>query len=365
MVETGSVDKEGINGTMDYGVLIRRTWDLIWSNKWLILLGILVALGSGQDYSSRSRFNFGDHNGEEQRFDGFDFNRDGEPGGEMPDIEGLEQDFGDLGQALPWLGLGAAVIIPLLCLGAIIGIALWAVATIARGGLIAGADVLDGGGTSSFSLAWRAGWEKGWRLIGIRLLPAIPALVLGIVIAGLAGASFGLRDLGPRSLAAAGAGLGITAAAIVCVAALAALVLGLLSTFAERACMLENEDVFGSYGRGWAVLRDNLGPAVIIFLIQIALSLAIGLAMLIVSPLLCCLCVAGLLISLGVNGTIAAYFSTLWTLAWRQWTGRAPAMAAAGEPPAPVAPAVEAPPAPVEPVEPVSGEPPAEEPPTE
>ena len=41
----------------------------------------------------------------------------------------------------------------------------------------------------------------------------------------------------------------------------------------------------------------------------------LGIAMLIVSPLLCCLCVAGLLISLGVNGTIAAYFSTLWTLA--------------------------------------------------
>jgi hypothetical protein len=341
---------------MDYGALIRRAWDLVWNNKWLILLGILVALGNAQRYSSSVRGGNEQQPGERE-FDDF-FNRgEGTPGApdiEMPDIEGLEQEFGP---ALPWIGLGAAVLIPLICLGVLIGVALWAVATIARGGLIAGADALDSGGTSSFSLAWRAGWEKGWRLIGIRLLPAIPAVVMGIVVVGLSGAFFGVRDLAPRSFAVAGTGLGVTAAVIVCVAALAALVLGLLSTFAERACMLENEDVFGSYGRGWAVLRENLGPAVIIFLIQIGLSLAIGLAMLIVSPLLCCLCVAGILIGLGVDGTIEAYFSTLWTLAWRQWTGRAPAMAPAGEPPAPVVPA--------EPVKPVSEEPPAGEPPAE
>lgn len=354
---------------MDYGALIRRAWDTVWNNKWLILLGILVALGNAQRYSSSARGGSGQREGQqpgEWDFDDF-FNREegmpGAPDIEPPDIEGLEQGFRDLGPALPWLGLGAAAIIPLICLGVAIGVALWAVATIARGGLIAGVDVLDGGGASSFSLAWRAGWEKGWRLIGIRLLPAIPAIVMGIVVAGLSGAFFGVLDLAPRSLAAAGTGLGVTAAVVVCVAALAALVLGLLSTFAERACMLENKDVFGSYGRGWAVLRDNLGPAVIIFLIQIGLSLAIGLAMLILSPLLCCLCVAGILISLGINGTIESYFSTLWTLAWRQWTGRAPAMVPAGEPPAPVEPVVQAPPA--EPVEPVTGEPPAKEYPAE
>jgi hypothetical protein len=347
---------------MDYGALIRRAWDIVWNNKWLILLGVLVALGNAQRYSSSFRGSSGPDNGQQPgEFEDF-FNRgEGTPGApdiEMPDIEGLEQEFGP---ALPWLGLGAAVLIPLICLGVIIGIALWAVATIARGGLIAGVDVLDSGGTSSFSLAWRAGWEKGWRLIGIRLLPAIPALVLAVVIVGLAGASFGLQGLGPRSLAAAGTGLGVTAFAIACIAGLAALVLSLLSTFAERACMLENEDVFGSYGRGWAVLRENLGPAVLIFLIQIGLTLAIGIAMLIISPLLCCLCVAGILIGLAVDGTIESYFSTLWTLAWRQWTGRAPVMVPAGEPvgepPAPVMPAG--------PVEPVSEEPPAEEPPAE
>ncbi len=341
---------------MDYGALIRRAWDIVWNNKWLILLGILVALGNAQRYSSSVRGS-NDQQPGEWEFEDF-FNRgEGTPGApdvEMPDIEGLEQD---LGPALPWLGLGAAVLIPLICLGVIIGIALWAVATIARGGLIAGVDVLDSGGTSSFSLAWRAGWEKGWRLIGIRLLPAIPALMLGIVVVGLSGAFFGMQDLAPRSLAAAGTGLGVTAFVVACVAGLASLVLSLLSTFAERACMLENEDVFGAYGRGWAVLRDNLGPAVLIFLIQIGLTLAIGIAMLIVSPLLCCLCVAGILIGLGVDGTIESYFSALWTLAWRQWTGRAPAMAAVGEPPAPVVP--------VEPVEPVGEEPPAEEPPAE
>ena len=31
---------------MDYGSILTRAWRIIWENKWLILLGVLVALGS-------------------------------------------------------------------------------------------------------------------------------------------------------------------------------------------------------------------------------------------------------------------------------------------------------------------------------
>jgi hypothetical protein len=98
------------------------------------------------------------------------------------------------------------------------------------------------------------------------------------------------------------------------------LVLGLLRTFANRACMLEDLGVFAAYKRGTAVLFDNIGPALVLFLIQIAINIGIGIAMILpgIIMALCCLLWPVLIL---IQGVIAAYFSTLWTLAWREWTG--------------------------------------------
>ena len=100
------------------------------------------------------------------------------------------------------------------------------------------------------------------------------------------------------------------------------LILSLLRNFANRACMLEDLGVLEAYRRGFEVLGDNFGPAVVVFLIQIALSIGIGVMMLIPGILiaLCCLLWPLLLL---VQGAFSAYYSTLWTLAWREWTGMA------------------------------------------
>ncbi len=321
---------------MDYGKLLSRAWTIIWDNKWLIVLGVLVALGSGYGGSpGNTGYRFGPRDFERDfNFDEFDPERDFGPG---------FRDFPDRGfdprSLFPTLGAGLAmaIIIPLIILAVIVGIALWVVATIARGGLIVGVDAIESGGTSSFSRALGAGWQNGWRLVGIGLLPAIPGVVLLITGLGLGGALFGLYSLGQRPAAApAFAGLGATLGVIACVAALAALVLNLLRTFAERACMLEDKGVFESYGRGWKVLSANLGPAIILFLIQILLGIGVALATLVLSPVLCLFCLLIVPIMLIIEGGVASYFSTLWTLAWREWTGRG----ISGEPVAEASPAV-------------------------
>jgi hypothetical protein len=51
-----------------------------------------------------------------------------------------------------------------------------------------------------------------------------------------------------------------------------------------------------------------------LFLIQLGIGIALGLVLLL--PALCCLLWPLLLL---VQGTSAAYFSTMWTLAWREW----------------------------------------------
>jgi hypothetical protein len=66
------------------------------------------------------------------------------------------------------------------------------------------------------------------------------------------------------------------------------------------------------------VLVRNLGPAIILFLIQIALTILLGIGL--IGPgLVMALCFLLWPVLLLIGGTVAAYFSTLWTLAWREW----------------------------------------------
>ena len=282
---------------MDYSSLLSRAWNIVWEHKFLILLGVLVTLsgvGGGSGVSSGADF--------EREYG--DFSLTPPPG--MPDWEIT---------ALPALTVAAVILFVGLAL--VIGIALWVVSTIARGGLIAGASAIDSGASSSFAQAWSAGWQKGWRLFGIGILPAIPGFILVFILGvGYLGLT---RNASNAPLPPNAAVVGIVAV-LACLLIPIALVLSLLRTFANRACMLEDRGVFAAYRRGWDVLVRNIGPALILFLLQIAISIGLGIVLLLpgVVIALCCLLWPVLLL---VQGAMAAYFSTVWTLAWRGWTG--------------------------------------------
>jgi hypothetical protein len=292
---------------MRFGELLQRAWDTIWEHKYLILLGILVALGGGN--ASAGARHGGGSGGSEQGF----IVPPSQWSSEIPNL-----------RVLAHVGLpvaGAILLFLLAGLVIVIGIALWVVATIARGGLIAGADTAVGGGRSSFGEAWQAGWQKGWRLLGISVLPAIPVLMLA-VLGTLAFASSAIfaEVFSDFPIAAPLAGLGAITTGLTCVLLPISLFLVLLQAFANRACVLENLGVFASYKRGIEVLIGNLGEVVLLFLIQILVAVLLALAATLPSLLLalCCLLWPTLIF---IQGTVAAYFSTLWTLAWREWTG--------------------------------------------
>lgn len=314
---------------MDFGNLLKRTWDIVWNNKWLILLGILVALGSGNGNGGGG----GGGGGGQQA---------GEwPPAEVENLEDLtEEDIAAIiEEVMPFAMVGAAVAIPLCCLVVFIGVIVWAVSRVAAGGLVSAVDEIETGVAASvgqeyregwdrswqlFKRAWRAGWQKAWRLIGIGILPAIPGVVAFVVGAGLIGAFINVESMMADGLGklSAGSGLILTALMVWCIAGLVALALGLLQTFADRACMLEDTNVFESYGRGWQVLRDNLGEVFILFLIRIGIGIALFILLIVPSIVLACLICIGWIILLLINGALEAYFSTMWTLAWRHWTRR-------------------------------------------
>jgi len=223
------------------------------------------------------------------------------------------------------VGLAIGIGLAILCVILVIGIVVWVASTVARGGLIASVDGIESGQKSSFRQAWSAGWEKVWTLLGIGILPAIPAFILGL--AGLLGAlSYGglLATLGgefEEVAIAAGASLGTVLLIAACCVAPIYFVLAIVRNFAERACMLEGLGVVDSYRRGANVLMANLGEAIVLMLIQIGIFIVLGI-LLFLPGLLALLCCFLWPLLLAVQGFSEAFQSALWTLAWRNWTGR-------------------------------------------
>jgi hypothetical protein len=88
--------------------------------------------------------------------------------------------------------------------------------------------------------------------------------------------------------------------------------------------------VIASYRRGLSVLVENIGPALILFLLQIVIGAVLA-VMLFLPGLIMVLCCILWPVLLLLRGAIAAYFSTMWTLAWREWTGLGHAVEATPE----------------------------------
>ena len=285
---------------MDYGNLFSKAWEIIWKNKFLILLGVLVALG-GSNFggSTPGQYTFSGNEVDWQNLPRFDY---GTP------FEDWNLAFLAIG------GIALAVLVLFL-----VGLFLWALGTISRGGLINAVNELELGNPTNFSEAFKASWQKGWRLIGIELVTAIPGLLLLLVgvgtffmLGGIAAISQGNFD--PASLT-----IFIPLMVLACILVPVMIILSLLSAFAFRACMLEDQNVIGAYRRGFEVLGDNLGPAIVLFILQIAISVGIGIIMLVPGFLMALCCLLWPLFLL-VEGTFVAFYSTLWTLAWREWT---------------------------------------------
>ncbi len=278
---------------MEYGKLLSRSVNIVWQNKFLIIVGFLASLAS---WSSGGGGGGGGGGG----------NGNGAP---------LEDEFA---------AMAAGLIVAVACVVLVLAIVIWAISAIARGGLIASVDAIESGEKSSFRQSWSAGWQRKWTLFGVGILPAIPGLILfviGLMALGAYGSIFALFDQDFAQVGAAG--LGITIALFACILLPIILVLSILRNFAERACMLENLGVVDSYRRGTKVLWSNLGEAIVLFLLQIAIFIVLGILLFLPSLVLILCCFLWPLLLL-VQGAVSAFLSALWTLAWRSWTGEPP-----------------------------------------
>jgi hypothetical protein len=303
---------------MDFTKVLGRAWEITWRWKVLWILGFLAALGNGGGGGTNYTF----------------------------DSSNWETAHGYQTPSVPPGIVGA--LIGLACLAIIFGIALWVVSVIARGGLIAGVHQIEEEGATTFGQAWRVGASRFWTLFGIGILAALPLIILivvGIVvfIVGIAsGAS--VADFSEGGAAAIILPTVLCGGAFCCVGIILAIILAQIRIYAERAAVLEGLGWIEAFVRGWDVLKTNLGPTiifwVIFFVIGLALALVIAAIMfMLMIPLIalvasvdpgpwmvvpgCCGGLLAIIIAALISAIIETFSSSTWTLAYREMTGLA------------------------------------------
>jgi hypothetical protein len=247
---------------IDIGGIMGRAWRLTWQHKVLWIFGFLAALGSGSAPNTNSRVEL-------------------EGRGRWPDL-----DLGDLGRRLEvfFEGLSPAAWVAIVIVLMLIGLVIFLLSVLGRGGLIGGILAADSTGTVSFGQAWEAGTRNFGRIFVIRLLVFLVGFVVSLVAIGLAALGIlGAIGLNPVNLAPV-AILGSLGCLVplLCVLALLLIPAQIVTYFAELAAVIENLGPGAAFRRAWAVLRANLGSLLLLGFLAILVGIGVSLVLAIV-----------------------------------------------------------------------------------
>jgi hypothetical protein len=322
---------------MDFGATISRAFKRVRQNRVLWLLGFLAALGGAANA-------FGNGSRTSWRMDARDFPT-GMRGFPMPGIP-MQMPNWMLRPGVMAAGLGA-----LIAFVFVLGLAFYVIGLIARGGLIKGVQLIEAEGKTAFKPAWSAGVAKFWSLLGLTLLLFLPFIVIGVialitlVTSGVAmfAPMMGGNAMPQNGIIAGGIVIALLVLTIGCAATVYGLIALGLQTLGERAILLDNLSVMDALRKAWALLKAQLGNiillALIVFLIDLAVSLVTGLilAVLFIPTAVTMMgaaqtiqtstlvlggigFIAAVLVSAVIGSVFTAFNSAVWTLAYQQFT---------------------------------------------
>lgn len=243
---------------MDYSDLLRGAWRVARRHKYLWLLGLFASEGgcglSGGSPNIRGSFGGGDGS-----------------------ISPPASEFGD------WIAHNWALLAALLSGLLVLGIALWVISIVSTGGLIAGSDAAHAGVPSGLGAAWSAGVRSFWRLFGMWLLVFVVVLVLVLAI----GLPLGLALARGVDLGTGGIIAGVLVVLpLILLAIPVAIVAQVVLTWASRSLVLEGTGPVDSIRAGWRVFRSNVGRSLMVWLVNVGISIAAGIALLVPLALL-------------------------------------------------------------------------------
>jgi hypothetical protein len=252
----------------NYSSLLSKAWNITWKYKVLWFFGFLAAFGgvgwgNSGGWSTGPNFNF-NNNTNVGNYPRGDYPRTYYPRGEIPRewqsaVEQLSQI--DLNT---WITIGVVVVCSLLLLG----LAFWLISIIGRGGLIGGILAADTNSKVTFREAWDIGTKNFWRLFLIRMIRIIVYLMIGIIV-----------FLPTLLIGILTCGLGFIP--MICVGFVIGIVAKVWFVYMDYAVILEKRGIGEAIGRAWSILRDNIGPIAILCIILFAVSLGVGLGLLI------------------------------------------------------------------------------------
>jgi hypothetical protein len=246
--------------SIEYSSILSKAWNITWKYKILWFFGFLAILAQGGSGFSGSNGGFG----------GFQNQINYNLGPREVEQANLPPALRDFVDQLKNVDVNTWVTIAVLvaCVLLFLGIALWLISIIGRGGLIAGIVSADSAGKVAFGEAWNAGLRFYVRLLLIRLLEFAVGILMFLVLI-LPGIFFGIITCG------------IGFIPLVCVLIVAGVVINIWFAFMDFAVVVENQGVGAAIGRAWNVVRDHIGPIIIFYIILFAVSLVVGIAMLI------------------------------------------------------------------------------------
>jgi hypothetical protein len=254
---------------MNYGDLIKDAFWITLRNRFLWFFGFFAG------GTSAGGGNFSFPSGGSGGIDYDDFGESG-PG-----------DFGGPSSAAPgfdpgqWIFDNLALILAIGALVALIALFFIVMSLMSQGALAESVAAIDRGENRRFSSALRAGVSNFWRVLGYYLLFILIALglllAIGVPLALLAAGVFaGTESAGARILTVVLAGLvGIPLLIVVFIP------LSIIGQFALREIVVRRERVVASIGSGYRLFRRNLGKSLLVWLIQLAISIGAGIALLI------------------------------------------------------------------------------------
>lgn len=316
---------------MDYGEVLSKSWKIVWRFKVLWVFGILASCGTSRSGNFNSSYQTGGN--------GASGPSPSLPPGVAQALHRFALLFND--PAFIWKFLAA--VLGIICVIALIQIAL---GTIGRIGLIKGAAEADAGAERlTLGGLWKGSMPSFWRMFWLSILIGAPFAIVAIAIA----AGFVLSII-PLANNRPDVSASLILLSVLCgllgVLFLLAIIVGFVSRQAERAIVLENMSILDSLRRGWEVLTKNLGPILIIWVIQVAIAFVAAIVItlplfVILVPVMIiflsnangadfsfsswliavlCIVLAYIPVSWLANGILMAYLESIWTLMYLRLT---------------------------------------------
>lgn len=236
---------------MSYGELIKDAFRITLRNRYLWFFGFFVGGTFGANIPS---------GGGSFNSDGFDRSGASSFGAQIPAVE-------------------TALIVGLVLLGLLLFLAFAVLTIISNGGLAESVYAIDRGEARRFSSTWRAGTSRFWRVLGYYIVFFLIGLALFILIAIpfallIGGVFLVTESTGARVSVSVLAGL---AGILLMIAGF--IVLAIVAQFALREIVVWGAGILSSFGGGFRLFRNNVGKSLLVWLVQIGLTIAVGIAL--------------------------------------------------------------------------------------